>query len=138
MAQITEQEYFDQTVQKVLTQIGCTMQIDITIMDHDTLTGKDKEALGICWRNEIDNTHHITIDEFFVHECYTYFIENSVCSTWELNGKTLEYVICHELAHIEQWNHCKKHREITNELLSMVTLPEKYHEYFEEKYSIIA
>jgi len=129
---ITEQEYFNQTVQKVLSSIGCTIDISITIMDHEKLKGKDSEARGICWRSQ-DNNYHITIDEFFVHECYTYFILDSFSSTWELNGKTLEYVICHELAHIQQWNHCKKHRAITNELLSMVELPEKYYQYLSKK-----
>jgi hypothetical protein len=129
---ITEQEYFDQTVQKTLTQIECTMDINITIMDHSTLKGKSKESLGICWRNQFD-IYHITIDEFFVHECYTYFILDSITSTWELNGQTLEEVICHELAHIEQWRHCKKHRQITNRLLLMVKLPDKYYQYISNK-----
>lgn len=130
---MTRQEYFDSTVQKVLTSIGCTMQIDISILNHDTIKGKDSEAIGICWRYEENNniTYKITIDEFFVDECYSYFIEDKFYSTWELNGKTLEEVICHELAHIQQWNHCKRHRQITQELLSRVELPEKYHRYLE-------
>lgn len=130
---MTEQEYFNSTVERVLTQIGCTMNISITMLDHDTLKGKEKEALGLCWRSH-DNNYHITIDEFFVHECYTYFELDSICSSWELNGgKTLEYVVCHELAHIQQWNHCKKHRDITSELLSSVTLPDKYYQYLNKE-----
>lgn len=129
---MTMQEYFNSTVKNVLTSIGCTMNISITILDHDTLIGKEKEALGICWRSSEYN-YHITIDEFFVKECYTYFAEDKYYSTWELNGRTLESVICHELAHINQWNHCKKHTRIMNELLSKVELPEKYYEYLERK-----
>jgi hypothetical protein len=130
---MTKQEYFDNTVKKILTSIGYTIQIDILILDHDTLDSKDSEARGICWKYENNNniTYKITIDEFFVDECYSYFIEDKFYSTWELNGKTLEEVICHELAHIRQWNHCKKHRQITQELLSMVELPEKYYRYLE-------
>jgi hypothetical protein len=128
---MTRQEYFDSTVQKVLTSIGCTMDISITILDHDTLEKELKEARGICWRYEKENTYKITIDEFFVDECYKYFILDQFWSSWELEGQTLEEVICHELAHIQQWNHCKRHTQITNELLSMVELPEKYYRYLE-------
>jgi hypothetical protein len=104
------------------------MDIKITMMNHDTLDRKIKEAYGICWRSQ-ENKYHITIDEFFVQECYSYFVLDQYWSTWEINGETLEEVICHELAHIRQWNHCKKHREITQELLNSVTLPEKYYTY---------
>jgi hypothetical protein len=128
---MTKQEYFNSTVQKVLTSIGCTMDISITIFDHDIIKSKDKEARGICWKYENNIIYKITIDEFFVDECYSYFIEDKFYSTWELNGKTLEEVICHELAHIRQWNHCKRHKQITQELLSMVELPEKYYRYLE-------
>ena len=129
---MTEEQYFNETVNKVLTQVGCTMDIEIKILDHDTLKGKLKKARGICWKSP-ENKYHITIDEFFVHECYTYFILDQFWSSWELEGKTLEEVICHELAHIEQWNHCKKHTEITQRLLSKVTLPEKYYIYLNKQ-----
>ena len=134
---ITEQEYFKQTVKKILTQIGYTAKINITILDHSTLKGKAKKTLGICWRNQFDICH-ITIDEFFVHECYTYFILDSITSTWELNGQTLEKVICHELAHVQQWNHCKKHDRIMCELYDMVTKPDKYYQYLRKEMDKIA
>lgn len=136
MEQITEQEYFNQTVQKVLTQIDCIMDINITILDHDTLTGKHKNALGICYRDDNDN-YQITIDEFFVQECYKYFVLNQYWNTWELDGKTLEEIICHELAHVQEWRHGKKHTQLTRELLSMVELPKKYYQYL-NKQSITA
>ena len=125
---MTKKEYFESTVKKVLTEIGCTMDINITMLDHDALEDKMKEARGICWRSS-ENNYHITIDEFFVQECYSYFVLDQYWSTWPLEGNTLEEVICHELAHIRQWNHCKKHREITLGLLNKVTLPEKYYAY---------
>lgn len=128
---MTQQEYFDSTVEKVLKSIGCTMDISITMLDHDTLDKKQREALGLCWKTN-DYNYKITIDEFFVSECYKYFIEDKFWSTWELVGETLEEVICHELAHISQWNHCKKHRAITQELLACVELPQKYYEYLEK------
>jgi hypothetical protein len=131
---MTQQEYFDQTVSKVLTQIGYTMNISITILDHETLPGKHKNALGVC-HNYFDN-YHITIDQFFVEECYKYFVLNDITGlTWELNGETLEQVICHELAHTQIWRHGKKHTELTNRLLSKVTLPEKYYRYLKKKIS---
>ena len=131
------QEYFDSTVQKVFSEIGCTMDIDITMIDFGTIKGLPKQAknkaVGLCWKNEY-NGYRINIDEFFVGECYKYFVLDSKISTWELcDGETLERVICHELAHTQVWNHTKKHTNLTNELLSKVTLPKKYHEYMEKK-----
>ncbi|HBY21088.1 MAG TPA: hypothetical protein DEG71_08785 [Clostridiales bacterium] len=133
---LTMQEYFNQTVQKVLTSIKCTLNISITIMDHETLKDKAKHALGICW--ETEKGYYITIDEFFVEECYKYF-ELDTFSTWVLgSGWTLEHVICHELAHTQIWRHGKKHTELTNRLLSKVKLPEKYYEYLHKKYREIS
>jgi len=134
---ISMQEYFNNTVQKVLSSIGCTMEIPITILDHETLKGKDKYALGLCWKDEVNNTYNITIDEFFVKECYLYFELNSIVGlTWELgSGDTLEHVICHELAHVEYWRHSKKHTELTNRLLAKVGQPEKYYQYLHKNIS---
>jgi len=99
------QEYFDSTVQKVLSEIGCTMNIDITMIDFDSIKNLPKkaknQAIGICWQNEFGQ-YRINIDEFFVVECYKYFVLDSQISTWELcEGETLERVICHELAHTQ-------------------------------------
>jgi len=131
------QEYFDSTVRKVLSEIECTMDISITMVDFEIIKGLPKktkyQAIGICWQNEFGQ-YHINIDEFFVEECYKYFVLDSKISTWELcEGETLEHVICHELAHTQVWNHTKKHTNLTNELLSKVILPEKYYEYMEKK-----
>ena len=130
-------EYFDTTVQKVLSEIGCTMNIDITMVDFDSIKELPQKArnkaVGLCWKNEF-NLHRINIDEFFVEESYKYFVLDSKISTWELcDGETLEHVICHELAHTQVWNHTKKHTELMNRLLSNVTLPKKYYEYMEKK-----
>ena len=52
------QEYFNSTVQKVLTQIGCTMNIDITMVDFDSIKSLPKKArnkaVGLCWKNEFN------------------------------------------------------------------------------------
>jgi len=129
---MTEREYFDTTVKKVLTQIDCTMDISITMLDHDTLDGKHKRASGICYKYE-NGEYAITIDEFFVTECYEYFVMNKRFSTWELVGETLEQVICHELAHIHIWRHGKKHTEFMYKLLSHVTLPERWYQFRDDQ-----
>jgi hypothetical protein len=96
--------------------------------DHDKLKGQAKKAIGIAYTN--DNL--ITIDNFFVEECYKYFELNDIMSTWELGSHyTLEYVICHEIAHFSEARHGKKHTELTNRLLNKVELPQKYYEYIE-------
>ena len=135
---LTMQEYFDQTVQKVISSIGCTLDVPITILDHETLKGKEKRSIGLCWQE--NDKYYITIDEFFVKECYLYFELNSLAGlTWELGScDTLEKVICHELAHTQIWRHGKKHTELTNRLLSKVKLPEKYYEYLHKKYREIS
>ena len=130
---ISMQEYFTNIVNKVLTSVGCTIDISINIYGHSTLKGKSKEALGICWKNE--GSYFITIDEWFVEECYTYFVLNSFSSTWKLTGRTLESVICHELAHLRHWNHTKKHTDLMNNLLSKVKQPERYYQYLNKNAS---
>jgi hypothetical protein len=125
---MTTKEYFESTVNKVITQTGCTIQFTFKMVDHEkTETGKHKKALGIAY---ID-LNVITIDDYFVEECYNYFINNSKITTWELNAITLEECICHEIAHFRYFRHGKKHNELTQELLSMVELPEKYYRYLE-------
>ena len=131
---ISMQEYFTNIVNKVLTSVGCTIDISINIYDHSTLKGKAKKALGICWKSE--EGYFITIDEFFLEECYKYFELNSNFSTWELGTcRTLESVICHELAHLRHWNHTKKHTELMNSLLSKVEQPERYYRYLDKNAS---
>lgn len=133
---MTLQGYFDSIVSKVLNQTGYTKEISITFLDHDTLDDKKAQtSYGICYKLE-NGTFSITIDKYFVTECYDYFILDSKFSSWALNdGRTLEKVICHELAHTMKgaWNHGKKHTNLTNELLSKVTLPEKYYQYLLKK-----
>jgi hypothetical protein len=130
---MTMQEYFDKTVEKVLISNGMNVNdIPIIIFDHEKFNGKSKDALGTCHCINGDDAFIITIDEFFINECYKYFILDTF-STWELNAETLEYVICHELAHTTQWRHCKKHEKITQKLLSKVSLPKKYYTYLKRR-----
>lgn len=112
---MTKQEYFDITV----TNIKNKLQIaaDIKMYDHTLLDGKHRKAIGCCHRFS-DEIYMITIDEYFVTECYEYFIEGKKYSSWTLIGETLEQVICHEIAHLTEWRHGKKHTELMNKLLS--------------------
>jgi hypothetical protein len=111
------QEYFNDTVQKI--QNVLKIDVEIKILDHETLDGKHKRAVGCCHKFS-DETYLITIDEYFVQECYEYFILKNSFSSWSLVGETLEQVICHELAHLIEWRHGKRHIELMNEYLRMV------------------
>ena len=113
---MTEKEYFDTTVASVLVKTGYS--IDIQMLDHMTLDGKHKRALGCCC--QFDGHYSITIDEYFVTECFEHFVLKNKYSSWNLTGQSLEEVICHELAHIEVWRHGKKHTALMNDLLAKV------------------
>ena len=112
-----EEKYFESTVEKIKAALG--VNVEIKMYDHEKLSGKHKKAVGCCHRFS-DDTYSITIDEYFVTECYEHFILKSKCSSWGLVGETLEQVICHEIAHITEWRHGKRHQQLTNELLRRV------------------
>jgi hypothetical protein len=113
-------DYFNETVSVIKRSVN--VSIPILPADHEQFKGHEN-ALGIChgyksagkndWEPE-----KITIDEYFVEECY----EAEVNGKWyfALTGQNLMEVICHEIAHIYQWRHGKKHREITQRLIGLV------------------
>ena len=110
---LTEEEvkFFNETVARVKYSVN--VNVPIEVMDHEQLTGTNKEALGICWAEE-DGTgkprpFKITIDEYFIHECYV-AIEKPYM---KIIPETLEQVIAHEIAHLHVWRHGKKHTELT-------------------------
>lgn len=113
-----EQQYFDETVAKVKYSVNVCVPIEA--MDHDVLTGKHKEALGICWADADENgklvPFHITIDEYFIHECFI-AIEKPYM---KLEPETLEQVIAHEIAHLTYWRHGKKHTEHTRYICGLI------------------
>lgn len=111
-----ELEYFYNIVKHIKTTLN--IDHDIFNCDHEAINRKN--ALGCCHTQDFKK-FIITIDNYFIHECFTHFVLNDIASTWFLNdGKTIESVICHELAHILQWRHCKRHKLITEELLEKV------------------
>lgn len=118
-----EKEYFLNTVNRIKSSLG--VELEITNRDHETaFTGKSKEALGIFYTEDPNvpkEDCYITIDNFFIHECYMADTKGEL----NLSFQTLEEVICHELAHRDKFRHGKGHRKLTNELLSRVSLDEK-------------
>ena len=82
--------------------------------------GKSKEALGTFHTDNIesplDGDCKITIDNYFIHECYEEVFNNG----FNLNFEDLEHVIAHEFAHGFQWRHCKRHAQLTEELYQKI------------------
>lgn len=100
------------------TRINISIECD----NHElTYKGtKGSEALGILItdspKNPLDGNLKITIDTYFIHECY----EEKFNNGFNLNFESLEHVIAHELAHTIQWRHCKRHTRITEELYNKI------------------
>jgi hypothetical protein len=118
--------YFNETA--AMIKHLANVAIPILPADHDQFKGH-KNALGICHgyrsagkkagsRKKGWEPEKITIDEYFIEECY----EADINGKWHFNltGQTLAKVICHEIAHIYEWRHGKKHREITQRLTALV------------------
>ena len=79
--------------------------------DHETLSGKSKEALGCCWSRDGSVAYQITIDEFFIQECYRDMLwERGIRGEGvypKILSESLEEVIFHEIAHTVHWRHGK-------------------------------
>lgn len=115
--QLTEQEqdYFRETVAKVLRATGLTFPVYTS--DHEQLPGDNYNALGIHWRSLAGSDEFITVDNYFIHEAY----QVAFCGGYDLNdGETLVSVLCHELAHIRYQRHTKYHAALTAQLIGMV------------------
>lgn len=117
---LTEEEikFFNDTVSRIKYSVN--VRVPIEPMNHEQLTGTNKEALGICWAED-DGTgkpapYRITIDEFFIHECYVY--ENDPLAV--LRPASLEQVIAHEIAHLHVWRHGKKHTALTEHICRLI------------------
>jgi hypothetical protein len=110
-----ELNYFYNTVNHIKEKLN--IDIEIVNRNHETLKGKEKEAYGICYKSLHDNNDlFITIDNFFIHECY----EEKFNNKYNLSFESLEHCICHEIAHIQEWRHGKKHTELTEILYNKV------------------
>lgn len=118
MLNLQEQTYFN----NILNSITKDLEINIPIIayDHELMEDKQgKESLGCSWSdNEGKSVYKITIDEFFIQECYnSYLWDNKQGGHPKMINESLEEVICHEIAHMMYWRHGKKHTELTNRLL---------------------
>ena len=95
--------------------------IEITNRNHEELSGKSKEALGVFYTDDQKDKNadcFITIDNYFIHEQFEWVFNGK----YNLSFETLESVISHEIAHRIQFRHCKRHTRLTAEIL------EKYNE----------
>lgn len=119
-ATLTKEElcYFHDTVALIRVVLG--VSIPIYNRDHERdMDGKHKNALGIFYTDDPKDPAadcFITIDNFFIHECY----EEKFKGAWNLSFESLEGAICHEIAHMTQFRHCKRHKALTGELLRRV------------------
>lgn len=107
------------------------INISIECADHySNFTGKRKEALGIFTTDNIESplsgNCKITIDNFFIHECYNEIFYGKP----NLNFEDLEHVIAHELAHVFQLRHCKRHTRFTEEIYKKIKTYQKSKEQF--------
>jgi len=113
-----EREFFEKTV----VSVKCSVPVDVPIeaMDHSVLPKKYKEAFGNCWAREYKDGRRIpyliTIDEFFIHECFVALEKPYL----KLESETLEDVIAHEIAHLRYWRHGKKHTAWTKYILGLI------------------
>lgn len=126
MVELTESElkYFDSVVKRFVPVmedfIGYV--IEIKNRDHDKMDRKNREALGIYYTNTPESgaenkEDFITIDNYFIHECYMKVFEGE----HNISFSTLEETISHEIAHALYFRHGKKHREMTARILKMVS-----------------
>ena len=120
ICELTKDEllYFEETV--AFVKKALSVDIDISPCNHEKVhKGKGKEALGVFYTSDLEELSkdcYITIDNYFIHECYREKFHGDI----NLNFKSLEEVICHEIAHSKQFRHCKKHSRIATELLDRV------------------
>lgn len=98
--------------------------ISIVPDNHESLTGENKEALGLFYTTDKDNPYnddcYISIDTWFIHEKYLETFEHISC----IEPQSLEEVIAHELAHTDKFRHCKYHRKLVDKIL------EAYSKYY--------
>lgn len=81
--------------------------------NHEKLKGPSKEALGCFYTSSKEEPFtddcFITIDTWFIHECYMFEMEGVP----SIEPETLVSVIAHELAHSDKFRHCKYHTRLT-------------------------
>jgi hypothetical protein len=119
-----QQLYFDNIVNSI--KIRLNINIPIVAYNHQTCTNKKfHNTVGMSWGKEHNKVYKITIDESYIIENWEYSMRveerrrNGIYAP-HLENEQIKETICHEIAHIYQWRHCKKHTQITKELLRQI------------------
>lgn len=117
-----EKEYFENIVSDIKQKLNIT--IPIFAHNHEEVEGHEN-ALGIAYADENKNVYQVTIDEFFIHECYCDHRWNQGlrgANCWpKLEPESLEELICHEIAHIKYFRHGRWHKRETERLIKMIS-----------------
>lgn len=117
-----EQQYFDDIVTNI--KLKFNIIIPILAYDHEKVEGHEN-ALGIAYADENKKVYQITVDEFFIHECYcdhrwSQGIRGA--NSWpKLEPESLEGLICHEIAHMKYLRHGRWHKRETERLLKVIS-----------------
>lgn len=117
MVDLTAEELFwFYSIVENFKRMSETNGIEITNRNHEELSGKSKEALGVFYTNNPKDENadcFITIDNYFIHEQFDCVFNGG----YNLSFETIESVISHEIAHKFQFRHCKRHTALTTEIL---------------------
>lgn len=117
---VEELSWFRETVQSAKEKTGYTAA-DIIAYDHEKIRGHEN-ALGICHTDNRENPldpdaeTQITIDCWFIHECYEVLFHNG----YSFSFSTIEETIAHELAHLTYWRHGRWHSRQTMRFLALI------------------
>lgn len=116
----TQLKWFFENVDRARKATGVT--VDIIPWDHDTLSGKNKDALGITYTQDPNNTlgegvdTYITIDCYYIDECWRHEFDGD----YLISGEVLLHTIAHEIAHLTVWRHGKRHTNLTEKLYEQI------------------
>lgn len=117
MLSIEEERFFNKVVSSVVSNLN--ISIPIIPYDHELLEGKSKNALGCSWSYDKNAVYQITIDEFYIKECYHDYLWKQGVRGKDIFPKieqSLEETLFHEISHIAYWRHGKKHEELAQRL----------------------
>lgn len=112
-----ELSYFRDTVSLVCSALD--ISVEIVNRNHEEMGKPHCEALGIFYTADPKDPARdcfISVDNYFIHECY----DAKFNGQWLLSGKSLEEVLCHEIAHMTLFRHCKSHNALTQKYLRNV------------------
>lgn len=109
-----EQAYFQENVALVKNALG--VEIPVYMFNQEILPGSAANALGIHWMNANSKDEFITVDNYFIHECY----EAAFHGAFLLEEENLVSVLCHEIAHMRYQRHTKYHANLTKKYISQV------------------